>query len=342
MGVGGDGGPPTAGLTSPSVGPKRSGKGPCDDTTMSISGTLSSRYPALVPSNDKEIAKEIIPGMGVKTSDKCGSDFYTRTVTCSKDPSHDRYLVAGTSCGDPCCPICYRTWIHRAADRVGCRIDGFRQFDRYPPKHVILSLDKGHADLDRLQTMPSHKALQWLRKYFKAKAEYIGLKGGVLVIHPWRTSDEVPRLDYKKKWQWVREQGADNFHRYVVFEPHAHIAGYGYLKTPLPGRFLYKNKGNLKTRDDIERWAAYTISHTAVIKGKTAVTYFGSCSYRKLRPTWIKRCLVDAVCSVCGAPMVYEGTNESYLVRKTLAKWIYVPDEVLGKTDNPKGPPGST
>lgn len=342
MGVGGEGGPPTAGLTSPSVGPKRSGKGPCDGSTFLTSPKITDLYPAIVPSNSKTIAEHFIPGMGTKTNEKCGSDFYTRVVTCSRDPSHEHYKVAGTSCGDPECPICYRTWISRASDRIGCRVDGFRQFDRTAPRHIILSLDSEDVDLTALVSMPAGKMMQWLRVYFKKKADYLGIKGGAMIIHPWRTSDIVPRQGDKKKWQWVREQGPEHFRDLVEFEPHAHIAGYGYLKTPKKGEFLYKNKGPLKTRDDIERWASYAISHTAVVEGKTVVTYFGSCSYRKLKPTWIKRCLVDAVCPVCGAPMVYEGTNESYLVRKTLAKWIYVPDEVLGKTDIPKGPPVST
>ena len=112
---------------------------------------------------------------------------------------------------------------------------------------------------------------------------------------------------------------------------------------PKKGEFLYKNKGPLTTRDDIERWAYYALSHAPVIPGRGdkklhAITYFGSCSNRKLKHTWIHRCSVPLVCEQCGAPMIQEGTNEIFFIRRTFADWIYS-ETGFDKTKNPAGPP---
>jgi hypothetical protein len=229
-------------------------------------------------------------------------------------------------------------WAHRGADRISCRVDGFRQFARVPPRHVILSLNPGEVALDKLSDMPAYRAMEILKDVFKKKAQTVGITGGALIIHLWRTNEKVPRNVETKKWQWVRNQGREKFADYVIFEPHAHLACYGFLVTPKKGEFLYKNKGPLKTRDDIERWAYYALSHCPIIANKKAVTYFGCCSYNKLKHTWMNRCSVDLRCEVCGAPMVYEGTNEIVLMRRTYATWIFIknaPEDTMTSS----GPP---
>ena len=293
---------------------------------------IDDQYPASVPSTDLTINDVLIAGLGVKTADSCGQSIYTRMVHCSKNPEHDHYQIGGSTCGDPECPVCWSMWAHRGADRISCRVQGFRQFTRVPPRHIILSLGPDDVDLPKLCEITAEKALEILKKVFKKKAESIGVIGGALVVHLWRTNDKVPRNVEVKKWQWVRLQGSGSFKDYTIFEPHAHIAGYGWLVTPEKGEFLYKNKGPLKTREDVERWAYYALSHCPIIPGKKGVIYFGCCSYNKLKPSWMNRVSVDLRCEVCGAPMIYEDNGEVALMRRTYATWIFVrsaPDETL-------------
>ena len=299
---------------------------------------ILEQYPAYVPSTDLTLNSCLISGFGQKTSDSCGSGLYTRMVHCSKNSEHDHYQVGGSSCGDPECPVCWSMWAHRGADRISCRVDGFKRFARYSPRHIILSLRPDEVALDKLCDMPVGRALEILKDVFRSKAAAVGVTGGALIIHLWRTNEKVPRNAETKKWQWVRDQGKEKFAEYVIFEPHAHIAGYGFLKTPKKGEFLYKNKGYLRLRDDIERWAYYALSHCPIVPGKAAVTYFGCCSYNKLKHTWMNRLSVPVRCEVCGAPMIYEGTNEELTMRRTFATWIFLKDE-RDETMLSSGPP---
>ena len=275
--------------------------------------------------------------MGTRTDDKCGTGVYTRLVVCSEHPEHDRYEVNKTTCGRRECPICWSTWARRGADRIGCRIDGFRQFDRHPPKHVVLSAKLGELDLVNFEGLAPGKILDRLCAYFTTKAYSVGLTGGAMVVHLWRTADHIPRDTERKKWDIVRAAGAEHFEDNTTWGPHAHIAGYGYLKKPKKGEFLYKNRGYLDTREDVERWAYYALSHGTAMPGKDSVRYFGCCTKSRLKPAWTHRTHTELLCEACGAPMVYEGTNEVHLVVRTEAcGWTYTPPRQTVGSDPPK------
>lgn len=326
------------------MGPRR------DHASGHTQGDLDRLYPATVPSIDQAINEGIegllIPGMGdpttkeykigtVKVVERCGdTNPHTKTVTCSRDPSHFRKVIGGTTCGRRECPICWTTWLNREKDRVGFRIDGYRQFDRFPPRHLIFSVRDGDLDLAALQEMPPKETKRILDAYFIMRAEQEGCHGGAIILHFWRTTDLVPRDLEDKKWAYVRKRGKDRFKDLTYFSPHAHIAGYGYLKKVEKGEenFRYYNRGPLETRDDIERWAAYALSHAPVIEGCHAVKYFGSCGYRQLRPIWKATSLIELVCPECGAPLVQEGTNEIVLMKRTVGEWErpYMPRNTVG------------
>lgn len=298
-----------------------------------------NQYPATVPSNDLTIHSLTIAGLGTKLN-TCGKSPTTTFVHCSNDPGHERYEIRGSSCGDPHCPVCYRTWLNRAADRISCRVQGFQRFARFPPRHIILSASREDFNYDELQRLPAPVVYEKLKKFFRKKSDEVGVQGGVMIIHLWRTTERVPRTTDSKKWDWVRSDGQDSFNLNVELSPHAHIAAYGWLK-PLEkgGAFLYKNNGYLIHRDDIQRWAAYTLSHAALVPGKIPYTYEGCCSYRKLKPTWMGRISVELKCPVCGAPMIYEGTHEVAMTRRTIADWVQVQDQDNTKHIATKGPP---
>lgn len=312
----------------------------CEAThKMPYQASINALYPANRTSNDPTINHCLIAGLGTKTNESCGDGIYKRSIHCSAHPEHERYEVGGTYCKQPQCPICWPYWAHRAADRISCRIDGYKQFVRHPPRHLIFSLDPEDVDLDKLFKMSAKRAYDIIKEIFIEKAYKAGVTGGALIVHTTRTNDLVPRDLDIKKWDYVRKQGAQNFFNLVDFEIHAHIAGYGYLVTPEKGQFLYKNKGPLRDRDDVERWAYYAVSHAPIIPGKQAVIYFGTCSNRKLKPAYIRRCTIELRCQECGAVMVYDDFNEVVMTKRTFADWVIVQEDYT-PTKQASGPPG--
>lgn len=253
----------------------------------------------------------------------CGllESVYTTRAICSKDASHAHYTIHGNSCGQPGCPRHWKTWARQAADRVACRVEGFQRAAayRYPPRKIILSIDDEDPVLKTWRVRRGELgAVQAAKKHFIRKAGEIGCTGGSMVIHLWRTNDNVPGyLEGVKKWDWVRAR--KDWRKFVKFSPHAHIIGYGYLKPQEKGQenFEYKNMGPLRGRKEIEAVAFYNISHASIGKGISAVTYFGCCSYSKLKP--VKKGIYheDCLCPDCGAVMVREDNGE--VVRRAYA-----------------------
>jgi hypothetical protein len=166
--------------------------------------------------------------------------------------------------------------------------------------------------------------IRYFRKYFKEKALALGGAGGSIIIHLWRTNDDVPEwIDGKKRWAWVREQGL-RWKDYVKFSPHAHVTGYGSYRVPLKGEFPYKNFPALEDRGAVESVIFYQLSHAPIGAGPTAISYWGCCA-----PGYLKVAVVDGrkqewtecvpcFCEVCGLPMIYDD-GEEYVRKRSCA-----------------------
>lgn len=287
----------------------RNGGAADHDKTDIIGWSETSLYPVSVTSNHLLN----IPGVLLD----CGLEdrVFERKIICSKDPNHFSYTKSGNSCGDPGCPRHWKTWARQGADRIGFRVDGFRKASRtrYPARKIILSIDDEDPILKTWRARQGDiGAVKKARVYFIKKAAAVGCKGGSMVIHLWRTNDNVPGyLEGVKKWDFVRSQGS-RWQNYVKFSPHAHIIGYGYLKPQSRDQenFEYKNMGPLNTREEIESVAYYNLSHAPVGKGITAVIYFGCCSYGKLHCVFKTKVHNDDFCPECGAVLIFEDSGE--------------------------------
>lgn len=301
-------GPASGGETSVSpAGPGGwlAGQGHFLITSLLESLLETALYPVSVTSNFSLNIPGVLADCGKERS------VYEKKIICSKDPSHFSYIKQGNSCGQPGCPRHWVTWARQAADRIGCRVDGFQKAAkyRYPPRKIILSIDDEDPILKTWRAREGDQgAVKKAREYFKKKAAAIGCTGGSLVVHLWRTNDNVPGyIQGQKKWDFVRSQGK-NWRNFVKFSPHAHIIGYGYLKRPDQDKFEYKNMGPLATREEIEAVSFYNLSHAPVGPGLTAVIYFGCCSYGKLKCEHKGTEHVDDLCPDCGALMVVDGS----------------------------------
>jgi hypothetical protein len=267
-------------------------------------------------------------GLGSITDNSCGALVYGRSIVCSSNQDHTKLTFGGSSCKQPGCPVCYTSWAFRGAHRITERIEGFRQFDHYSPKHIILGADPKKVDLTWIGLMVPKKGLDYLKSYFRSRAFEVGLIGGAMVVHLYRIKKEVKDLvpPGAKIWAWVRSQGADRFHSLVDFSPHAHIIGYGYTIKIQKGNdsFLYRSAGNLKTVDAVEAAAFYMLSHSPVIPGCTAVTYFGKLSYNKLKCKKVGTRYETIKCPDCGAAMVDEGSLFPVYRHVTILTWWMV------------------
>lgn len=279
---------------------------------------FESLYPVIVP----DANSAIIPGAGAD----CGlEDRYSkRMVLCSHDPSHSHYEVGGSSCGKPDCPRHWRTWACRAADRLGVRVWGYKEASkgRHNPRHTVLSLADDDPLVDKRVSHTDRANVKYFRKYFAARAVSLGGIGGSVVIHLWRTNDNVPHnIEGSTRWDWVRKQL--NWREYTKFSPHAHVIGYGFYAEPEPGDFSYKNFPALRDRDAIESVAYYQVSHAPVGVGN-AVAYWGCCQsgYLKVVSKWHESRQV--YCADCGAHMVYEDSGEIYTRKRSMAEYRVV------------------
>lgn len=274
-------------------------------------------YPATVPSRVSNVV--VIPGIEAPGID-CGQGPRVRQVHCSS--CGDAVTVGGNTCGDPLCSHCWPTWARRAADRCGSRIEGFARYaDRHPPRHIIVSLDEQETFAITMKHERWENVMKAFKRALLAKARDLGLTGGAAVLHPYRAGDEAKSQHGEKVWDWIRAQGS-RWHDYVKFSPHMHLIAYGYLPKNKPGEFRYKNLGKLTTRDDIEKVSYYALSHCGIVAGKAQhnVTYWGKCSYNRLKCTWQARVSVPLCCSKCGSPMV-EAWGESFFVKQTIGDY---------------------
>jgi len=278
----------------------------CSVPEIGFTTTSRPLYPVIVP----DANRAIIPGVGAD----CGlEDRYSkRMVLCSHDPSHSHFEVGGTSCGNPVCPRHWSTWAGRCADRVGCRVWGYKEASkgRHNPRHTVLSIKDDDPLIEARADHTDRANVKYFRKYFAARAVSLGGTGGSIVIHLWRTNEETPdNFEGSTRWDWVRKQS--NWRDFIKFSPHAHIIGYGFYSRPDPGDFSYKNFPALPDRDAVESVAYYQVSHAPVGVGN-AVAYWGCCQpgYLKVVSKGTER--KGVCCAECGAQLIYEDNGDIY------------------------------
>lgn len=230
--------------------PRISGGGAA--SAAGTSGGVS--YPAL-GTNGIHAVEHSIPGTGFVTDEtRCGT--WLSTHACSQDPAHYLKKIKD-HCDNPRCPICYTSWMNKAAKRISERVRGY-----------IEAANGTQVDLDGLDLALWHKDnTRYLNHYVgsprpgeitpdmpyneikqrgRAMAGRIGITGAVQVFHPFRIKKALQtRLSYacraashmneddreKKFWQLVREDVLylGDWREYVEWSPHFHYIGFGRL-----------------------------------------------------------------------------------------------------------------
>ena len=203
------------------------------------------------------------------------------------------------------CPICRQKWAGRLAGRAENRISQVSGLG--PAKHVVISLPQ--KDYGLVQT--DYPGLR--RKVYKILKK-VGVRGGCLIFHPFRRRcprcGTVPEMGHKACLK------CRNYWFEWYFSPHFHVVGFGWVKGTgkefLRSGYVVKNVG---CRKSVGGTVLYQLSHAGVHLDYHVVTWFGACSYNKLRVEPEER--ERPTCPTCGARLIpcrWFGEGESPLV----------------------------
>jgi len=271
------------------------------------------------------IGKFRLVGSGKEKDGRCGD--YLTLLGCldveahsgvhfNKDGSMENFhgkgyfRVVRHSCNRPQCPTCCESWAYRTAKVVEAKLFEASK-TRGKVEHIIVSVPVEDYGLD----------YKVLRAKVLDVARSRGVNGGCVVFHAFR---------YDK-------------HKHWYLGLHFHIAGFisggygrcrscrqqfcskcdGFEGVELRARendgYVVKVASAGEERKSIFATMVYELGHATYLDGVRnfrIVTYFGTCSYRKLKVV-VK--LPKAVCGICGGelrPVLYTGANANLISLK--------------------------
>ena len=243
-------------------------------------------------------------GHGNVTNSKCGKfgSFYG----CIRVELHNRVTLDGQnfrgkvyrrtifhSCDKPSCPVCYKYgWAVREAGKIEMRLaEASKRFGMV--EHIVATVPPKYYGL-------SYEAL---RKKINQILSVRGVIGGVMIFHGFR-------YNLRQEWYW---------------SPHFHVLGFilgGYGKCRRCKKTCFKGCGGwqdrtyrayekdgcvvkvLGERKTVGGTAWYQLNHSSIDVTKTrfhVATWFGVCSYRKLKLTVERK---KSVCPICQHDLV--------------------------------------
>lgn len=241
-------------------------------------------------------------GHGARTNEKCGT--FSSYYGCVRTDLHlfvegcknKGYVqVVHHSCHKPSCPVCYKSWAVREGRALEGRLaEASKRFGLV--EHIVASIPLSSYGL----------SFEDMRAKTVEALAVRGVVGGVLIFHGFRY-DKVRRAS--AKWYW---------------SPHFHVLGFvkgGYKCRSCVKQFCSSCHGFeghtrrcfekdgyivkvLGERKDVFRTGYYQLNHSTIrtnVKRPHASTWFGVCSYRKLKVKVEKR---KALCPICQNELV--------------------------------------
>jgi len=254
-----------------------------------------------------------LPGHGMPGSG-CG-EFYTlgclahgyiekHVKTCLRADCPKTWIGV-TESGDRVKTGCRQKWAGRLAGRAENRISQVTGLG--PPKHIMISPPKAAWGL----VSTDYPGLR--RQVYKV-ATRVCVRGGLLIFHPFRRRCpkclSTPEMGHKT----CLKCGNPWFEWF--FSPHFHIIGFGWIEGTTEE---FKKSGyvvrNLGIRKSVGGTVLYQLSHAGVHLKFHTITWFGACSYNKLRIEPEER-EGRPTCPTCGAtllPCAWFGEGEDPL-----------------------------
>ena len=226
---------------------------------------LDYAYPALKRSKKKSLIQEgrnqatieydgwHLPGQEPKKSD-CGLWSYMGCLNKAQHPNKEIFLKPfQKSCFRADCEKCCFKWRGRSASKATKRMELYEKQSKKIAKHIIISVP--HWDY--------YKPKKEIAKKIHGLLKQVKADSGLIIFHAFRY-----------------DKNADSWY----YSPHFHCLTFGWIENT---KELYEKSGyivkNLGKRDTIFGTIYYQLSHCAIKKKNHALTYFGECSYSKLK-----------------------------------------------------------
>jgi hypothetical protein len=258
-----------------------------------IEGYCQDLYPRVggydLPSHgESKRTVTILEGKG-EVERECGGFVTRRCENVGEHPEGGVYAkIERWSCGRLECPVCYSRVAWRLALKAEKRLKQFKHRRFRSVVHFEASVPR--KDYGR--------SVAWLRKRANELVKGCGGIGGCQVIHLWRRKCRAcGHHPISYLLGECSECGSTHFVWY--YSPHFHYVGFGWFRGTKENfertGWIVKNEGVRKT---VAGTIQYLLTHCAIKKGKHSLTWFGCCSYAKLR---IKPEKKDGVkCPYCG------------------------------------------
>ena len=238
-----------------------------------------------------------LPGGGLARS-SCG-EFYM--IGCLEHGYIEKRMK---TCMRADCPVCRQKWAGRLAGKAENRISQVTGLG--PPKHISISLPKADFGLV-LDDFPGLR-----RKVYKI-LKRVGVRGGCLVFHPARR--RCPKCGSVPEMGHTVCMSCGNLWFEWYFSPHFHVIGFGWIQGTseeyLRSGYVVRNIG---VRKSVGGTVLYILSHAGVHLKYHVMTWFGACSYNRLRVVQEER--EGNTCPTCGAkllPCAWFGVGEDPL-----------------------------
>jgi hypothetical protein len=180
------------------------------------------------------------------------------------------------------CPVCNLTTARKAAKKVTERMWSYREIlKKHRKRHARLS----HVTFS-IPVEESYQDYRELRKRLYKAMKKAGVRGAVVIFHPYRFRDAFGNEVPWKRCSLNPEAESPIPDCVAEWSPHWHAVCTGWL---IPSDefeertgWIYKNHGERYTRDDVFFTVAYLVSHMGLGERVQSITYIGEASYNRL------------------------------------------------------------
>ena len=209
---------------------------------------------------------------------------------------HGHTILGRSSCGTRYCPDHWRDWCEEAVINMVARLGAYREAQDGWDKRMVHAVASPPQD-----RRYSRRELWDTRSDAYDAFEAAGGRGGAVITHPYRTTEEANALyassDAREegvgKWRWLRDLAGDlpgddwgELEEFVEPSPHYHalLAVEDLDGSAAPSGWVVKNIRSFEPfqYDDAESYedmvaaAYYVLTHGAVQQDRTTLTYFGA------------------------------------------------------------------
>lgn len=252
--------------------------------------------------------------------------FVSKILSCENDIGH--YLkVIPHHCGKLSCPACSPYEISYNSTKTAVKLmTGAKYAERNNRadrvlQHITISPPQGlyfkFLTLDGFQEM---------KKYAVKVASDAGIKGGLIIFHPYRQNGINDDDDIPDDYTPTASNDGNKYH--ARFAPHFHVLGFGWLK-PASAEFMESHKGwlfkairtgknRIKTITDVIGVINYLMSHAGLISddspAKTTrmqvINWIGLCNSHVLTYICEERIGTEQLCEECGENIVIHAVTK--------------------------------